>query len=637
MFISKLSNRYNTMTTLLLKLLTLVTLINAISTDELPYKITETNNHGIIFEDLGNVNFFDSNWEILTSFTLPNITEALSNIKLALSKINNICISINQTDYTINCLKMLSTQQNYVNGLEKEEVSIENAYFGKIRNRRELINGVGRFSNFLFGTMDDRDAQRIYSRLENLETNEENNFHLIKQQISVVKSSFDKLKQPILENEQKILEIQNYTNKLLELENDLSNKVSGLGNLELLWQEIVTINTNLLFKILDIQHEQQVALAILASLRVHKLHPLILSSKEVSELLVSVNEKAHRLNTYLNQFHLDQIQTVDFFPFNNKILIKISVPLPSEENYILNKIYLLPIVYNNTTMIINQKADYIALSPNIINYQYLTQEEIKNCKSIILNQRSSVKLCKKLSVTFSKPDCISAILTNNTVDYTSLCSYTKINPIKNKFTKLLHPNSWIYIINPKQDFILNCPKYNKVIPLSNTGVITLFQKCFLGTHDFTLPLAGQIFSSKPTLQSNKLWLNHSDKVNDTIFLRENSTPIQLQMSKTNTHNNDFNEINSDLDKLLTNVNTAEKKRLELRDKISRLSNTSYIGISIIAFIGTISALIGIKVVYRLVSSILSKKQTVTLLTTPEILTSPQPSKNTKIKPKLFQT
>lgn len=65
--------------------------------------------------------------------------------------------------------------------------------------------------------MDDRNAKKIYQHLEILETKDKDNFHLLKDQVTIVKSSFDKIQKLILENQKRIQEIQNFTDQLVNV------------------------------------------------------------------------------------------------------------------------------------------------------------------------------------------------------------------------------------------------------------------------------------------------------------------------------------------------------------------------------------------------------------------------------------
>lgn len=285
------------------------------------------------------------------------------------------------------------------------EKKIENLFPIHRKSKRALFDGIGKLSNWLFGTMDVDDKVEIENALQTIQENENDLAEQQKWSMSILRTLTDKVNQTFV----KIKENQD---KIKNRINALNNEVREMAESVRLYQLIQTVNSQISnnnFLLLHFIEELENALTF-STLGI--LHPSVVSLSDITHInnklcqLYPPNQilKFENQPSYYAYFGIQNQVTP------NKIIFKIFVPLIYPVDMTLYHIY--PIPFRNR--IISIDRPYLALSettylqrteecPKIENLYICPGEALptdSNCLIQILNNKG---LCPTVPVILKKP------------------------------------------------------------------------------------------------------------------------------------------------------------------------------------------------------------------------------------------
>ena len=144
-------------------LIIIIQLAGSLAAKDDIFTIRNIGNTGIYYEKYAETSIYDENFKIYTTINIPTFTTEIHEIKSEYQTLKKLCDLI--TFLKNHPCKVLIRKINQ----EIEEV-INNDVYTKhhIRKRRGLINAGGSVSKLLFGTMDDEDANKIYSLIQSI-------------------------------------------------------------------------------------------------------------------------------------------------------------------------------------------------------------------------------------------------------------------------------------------------------------------------------------------------------------------------------------------------------------------------------------------------------------------------------------
>lgn len=544
--------------------------------------IINLNNTNVFFEKNLDVNFYTDNSVLLTSLNLQNFSIQISTLEDCSNKLHEMCLTSLKYTTTLDCNITIVKINDEIRNIRNKEFSIHHLYR---RSRRGLINIAGSVSKFLFGTMDDEDSQNIYNKLNNLHRNNEATMEVVKHQTAVISSNFNALAKPvsaiISENENIRTKLDILTNEYDELNQNIATE----KELTKLSEKFTGIITIMLASCVTIAQNQDQTIAIIDNLHDHRLHPLTLTYKDIFKTLDTLNGMNYNRDI-LNYRTISQLATINYLEAENKILIKIEIPIPQRETFTTFKTYLIPSKHENNFAILSSRNEYVATNPDRSKFILLTEAQLSKCKHLKTIETNTL-VCSLESPTYSSSNQICLLnLFNNPFGEIPNCNFNKVTPY-NQLTKLIRPNSWLFVACSELKLTSRCDGISTPINLHGTGIISFDKNCRVETQSFTLPIHS-IKINKQKLADHEL----IQPLNMTRLLQLNTnkkTHNTIKISTHETHNVDIHEE-------LNAITDLERDTAKLNDQYQNVSNKQsahqlYILVTAISIIIIIIAII----------------------------------------------
>lgn len=340
-----------------------------------PYEITEIINNGAFFTAVSNLSFYSSEWTIVANLKIDNYTGILNNAQNLKDRLVELCQSLPTTRAKSECFHTQATISHLFIQLNHTNIELQNLFHHfPQRKRREIFDGVGRLTHYLFGTMDDKDSKNIYERLKTLENSDSDNFHLIQEQVTVVKTNYNKLIKPIEHLENTTNELLEKTNEIIQQHEILLKHDKTIEEHNAITFELTTIQTALIMSFLEIQQQQTLLLSMISSLRNHRLHPLLITTEEILKILSEISNEFRINKKYMSIQNIHQIIKIDYVLGNQEFIITVKIPIPEEDTYELYKLFLTPIKNtSNNTVLIDTDIEYLAMNKNLQKFTILSE------------------------------------------------------------------------------------------------------------------------------------------------------------------------------------------------------------------------------------------------------------------------
>ena len=315
-------------------------------------------------------------------------------------------------------------------------------------NLQDLRINVHALSNrtglkYLFGTMDNDDAEHIAFTLDNVYNHSSNAILLIKKQTTTVQNLLK-----TLSNDEK-----NYKDNLNKLRNITATLQVQQHN-ELLLQEAFRLNLN--FFALN-----NLLTAIENSIQADRtglISPLLITPKNFIDSLEKINNDSNKNNlfaTTLTNYHLFmKLSTVQILLYNNKLVYKIDTPIPVTENYNMIKFTSLPCT--ETSLL--SKTKYFIYSDLADTTIYLSRDKneftrisLRDCKK--LNNEYFCKVSGPIS-RLSTNHCLTNILQNRDIE----CEKQWLDIQQNLILNLNSGQSWFILPITPLPLTITCHK-----------------------------------------------------------------------------------------------------------------------------------------------------------------------------------
>ncbi|CAG9105924.1 unnamed protein product, partial [Plutella xylostella] len=516
---------------------------------------------GVFFEPQLPIHFYNDYWKVVTHVDVFSITPYLLNVESNINKTFNLCSRVQNVSELfvadlsdiINPAKVL-LESNFI---KSQSISHLISDQSSSRSKRALEFG-GEILKFFFGTLDADDARKYDDAIAACQSNEQNLFSLMKENIHIVKSSINNFNETIFKlnvNEQKLngrLSMMQYIlSNISRNNNDLINiaRLQGFNNL--IESSLLTIS-NMLDNILN---------SVLFA-KANILHPSILSP---SKLLIELEKRSNHIKRNLdfpitlniNNIHtiIDVSKLTSYF-YNNKLVFVLQIPLIAPTKFNLYKNIPLPTPHGQseplTFALISPSKNYLAITDDRLSYCLL--DNMYECK-LINNEYSICPQCSIFS-SLSNPSCETRLLTEVTVTLPNECNsrllYGTID-----IWQPLNNNKWIYVQSKPNKLITKCGNFAKEYSLFGTGVLTLTEDCIAYCKTIQL-----IPTTMFTISINSDLHLDFDITQDDCCKRDlfnNTIPYLSPVSLTSIDLESLRHASHKLDNLETELNKAQKQ------------------------------------------------------------------------------
>ncbi|CAD7081957.1 unnamed protein product [Hermetia illucens] len=193
------------------------------------------------------------------------------------------------------------------------------------RGKRSFFDGIGRLSKTLFGTMDSTDEKRINDGLAELDAKENRTFHLLEEQVSMMKSNYK------LYNETRGQESKE-RKRIVLLYASLAaalNSTASAVNFEERRSDVIELFLLAQLEIQIFLDRQRTLRGIIESAKYGRLHPDLLHNQDLLALLKQLpNRDPLNVETLsLNHKLLDQLMKVRMVQSGRELVFRLDVPL----------------------------------------------------------------------------------------------------------------------------------------------------------------------------------------------------------------------------------------------------------------------------------------------------------------------
>lgn len=602
------------------------------------YSIQYLESKGAVFEGIGKARVFNDQWTIISKIKFMDIEPDLNRLNMTRMDLNKLCEKLkNSTTINKNCRRFKDDIYHHLKEVHKNNRQLKNLFNVKYelrRMRRSPFDSIGTAFKSYFGTMDNDDAIDIYSKLNYLEENSNGTFHLVQNQISIMTDIFNTTTQAIynLENEtnniiRNMKSIEEVANRNLEIMRNTQHE-------QHMAHVILEISTYILFKLTEINLEQRLLQEVILGLKNNKLHPSI-NMEEIQEMIESVYNKDFD-KTFLDPHIFDQIIDIDYMTGKEDLILRIQIPLPTQKSYKIEKLYLLPLKLNDRHEILDLKTDYLILENDLSSYVKLSNSEFVNCKTLIYNLKSKIRLCRLNSpiIKPDKDDCIINLY-SNIFENIFNCKTKLVSFTRNLLTRMFSSNRWLFNFETNQKWNFNCNNSLKSENIIGQGIITVDENCNASTPYMELPI------TKDHLKLLKITL---PKIKPVTYYKieqdDNSSKAFLELPtfllEKEYHNDDFKTDEIKLFSLTQELHKEELTRLKNRHKMlerqQSMHKTTMIVSGVSSFTIIIILCVGLFVYWKFFNKNRQDSPTINITNAPAVeLTTPRVRRSLKKK------
>ncbi|KAE9523912.1 hypothetical protein AGLY_015800 [Aphis glycines] len=389
---------------------------------------------------------------------------------LEIDSLQQLCSQYNHQAY--NFLSEISSNKEHVMKIIDQP---KNSY----RNKRGLINLVGRAFNVLFGVCDDTDAEYFYSKIRDLEISNSRVSKLSDAQIQIMQSIISNVNSSLLEiNKNEIHLADKYSYLLHEMQTEKATL--GILNFKTALEERISL-LNIILMQYAFETENLVNIINMA------LQGFVHSS------ILDTNTLKNQLKDIKTQLPIGEGIPIDLDNSENVLMFVIEIPLVNNYEFKLYKNIPLPVnIYDNDYVMIVPKSDYIAIDKSRLYYIELSEIQVSKCK-----QMMNMLLCTYDQQLHHLDESCELTIFRKPGILPNLCNIKNIKFNFNTWHRLDNTNSWLYVTI--RDNIIIKYKNNPetiVVSINGTGILDLENQCEANTDDGTLLITKRKITTK---------------------------------------------------------------------------------------------------------------------------------------------
>ena len=464
------------------------------------FNVQQINNDGIFFEKINEINFYTECFNIITKINIPDTDTITKSLIECYNHLKTLCAELTDGNPNDLCKPFMRELKWQTTQIQRQTNKLREM-FGR---RRGLINAGGKLSKFIFGTMDSDDEEEIYMKLNRLSDNQGKLLEIQNQQITLIKSNFEEVTRPILQLQTETEEIEKKLNQLIDKKNDLERKQN-------LIHQVAELSSLILVQYMHINEMQNEANEIITMLNINKLHPLITTQENITNIL---RENRKRYSTKIETHDIQrQIIKTDFIEIKGQIIVKITIPVIVEEEFVLFKPHIFPYLNQGTYEIYEIETEYIAVNLEKTKTIELNTEEIDKCQQIKNKLEEAFILCPHTQPILSTRNqhCITTLFMSleNKRDNCRTIPATPTNTI----VKLKNTNSWLYSVHEVTKLTIKCDNQTENIQIINEGLLTFSKTCTVTSKDFTARVNG--YPRKIELENQDIQITSREEKTET--------------------------------------------------------------------------------------------------------------------------
>ena len=409
---------------------------------------------GVYFENLGHATLSSTAWTIVVYAPMQTTNSETSQLEQYVHYIDKICARMIIKNWTA-CSHFGDIMAHKLQQIKyTQRLLYDIAQRGERdrRHKRGLFNFVGKFSNILFGTMDDDDVQFYHDQIERLEQGTTTLTQLVKRQLIIVKSTlctFNETLTDIEYNEKKMRE------GLSNLQTYVATFGSQIENATYPLSLKITIEDHTA-KDLDASHAIQRTLDILADstadVQKGSLPPRVISPALLLDTLKS-SSPSFPADTILpfplgkDYLHaMYQLNDVRVHTYKERLGYVITMPLVHTKTFTVLRMIPIPVPVNREHFLyIDVRDSVLCLDQDRQYYFTMSENELSKCKLAEPGYYVCTHEHTLLSTLTTESCAVTMFQRKNSLP--SVCD-TRLVRLSNTVWTQLTNNSWIYFAPP---------------------------------------------------------------------------------------------------------------------------------------------------------------------------------------------
>ena len=460
-------------------------LLSAAALNDLGYTVERYDESpGIYYENKGMAVMYNVEWKTIVYMDLSKFDNETLAIKQYVQHVDMLCQMSIVRNWT-GCAHFNDDARDRLNQLTRTEgllKEITGQQIGGKRKKRGVFNFIGELSKVLFGTMDEEDARYYNEQIKLFEQNSEDVNSLLKQQLSVVKSSLGAVNNTLVDvayNENLLKEgvrkVTEYMNILKSETNANVNLVSAKIEVE---GHIMRVNSamNALQRNLDMLIDSVIH-AQKGVLQPQIISPAILMESLIKSAVAFPKDTTLPFPMSKDSTHLLlRLCELQAYIRNGVLGYVILLPLVNRGTFDIYKLIPIPISLDRNQFLYIETGKPFLWIDQARQYYFLTNEEWMNsCK--VLNTRSYV--CKQNQPLLSShlhENCIVRLLQPRGSVPPS-CD-KRIVELSNSIWTQLANNEWIYFVPKSEGITILCGDRPPIdIVVSGIGKLGINSNC----------------------------------------------------------------------------------------------------------------------------------------------------------------
>ena len=341
------------------------------------------------------------------------------------------------------------------------------------RTKRGVLNFVGDIAKILFGTLSQSDAEKYNNHISEIEKEQLEFLHILKDETTVIKSTLSAVNltiQRVNKNEQllkdSLKKLANYTvDKIFTLEKEIE-KVN-----------IINEQIRIIYRGLEeCQHSFEILIDAFVHAKQGTLQPQLITIEKIKNIIDAQKLPAGLDFPDFPLFDLQKLIVPHTYSYNQYLVYVLEIPLLSSTNYQLYKVLPFPVRQDRNYVFISSNKEYIFCDSVRQHYGKLSMSELAGC----FRPNELQYVCQENFPIYTYVpgvDCEATLLHPSTTQMPKNCD-TRITSLDKTFWIPLYlSNEWLFIA-PKQDKItVLCGERSTHLNIEKEGKLALKQNC----------------------------------------------------------------------------------------------------------------------------------------------------------------
>lgn len=438
---------------------------------------------------MGSAQLYNTVWKLVIYVNISKLDEQFGTVKQYAVKTKRMCqeLKSESSQMCLRDIEMMETRLEEIQDrreLLKQIIKVDDDEPKSARIKRGVFNFIGQASKFLFGTLDENDANYYQEKINQVEQEQLNMLKVAREQMTVVRSTLQTINSTFYKvalNEQKLKE------SLKEIVDHVNNETLVMQ--AVLRQTSLEVIINRHFIELEsciVQVREHYKILIDAVLNAQRgiLQPEVMSPGRVIRAFQRSRSNFPKdltipVTLSMAQGHaLLKISDVHIFVKRNILSYVIETPLVN--NIVYNMYQLIPFPTPTSDSLtdfifIESAKDYLLIDETKQTYVLIDKEDLAGCKK----ESETERLCKQtfpLMYTHTSQECVVSLLNSNEIPQSCVKKIIRVNELI--MLPIDRRNEWIYVAPRTEKITVMCGKEEPTdTTIQGVGTLIFYESC----------------------------------------------------------------------------------------------------------------------------------------------------------------